>query len=157
MIDFVEVGNKIAQQRKAHKLSQEELADQLYITRQALSKWENGTSIPSIDSLLELCKIFEISFEEMLCLEKDIEVDPDNLFVGHERSFIIEQIIKKKIKVNIPDVLYQMSPAERLVILKAIKEDKLEVDTEELICKLTKSEMRYLTGGNVYEIAKSDN
>ena len=93
MIDFVEVGNKIAKLRKEFKLSQEELADQLYITRQALSKWENGTSIPSIDSLLELCKIFSISFEEMLCLQEEAEIDPDNIFSGHNRSYVIEQII----------------------------------------------------------------
>lgn len=159
MIDFVEVGNKIAKLRKEFKLSQEELADQLYITRQALSKWENGTSIPSIDSLLELCKIFSISFEEMLCLqEENSEIDPDNLFTGHNRSYVIDQIISGKIKVEIPNVLYQMSPTERLIILKAIKRGKIKIeDEDELLCKLTRSEMRYLTGGNLYEIEKGNN
>ena len=158
MIDFVEVGNKIAKKRKECKLSQEELADRLYITRQALSKWENGTSIPSIDSLLELCKIFSISFEEMLCLKEPEPIDPNNIFQGHDRSYVIEQIISKKIDVSVPDVLYQMSPAERLVILKAIKEDRLIIDEkEDLLCKLTRSEIRYLTGGNLYEIEKSNN
>ena len=158
MIDFVEVGNKIAKLRREFKLSQEELADQLYITRQALSTWEHGTSIPSIDSLLELWKIFSISFEEMLCLQEDSEIDPDNIFSGHNRSYVIEQIISRKIKVDIPNVLYQMSPAERLVVLKAIKAGEIEIDDEEeLFCKLTNSEMRFLTGGNLYEVEKSNN
>ena len=155
MIDFIKVGNKISNLRKEKKLSQEELADKLYITRQALSKWENGTSIPSIDSLIELSKIFSISFEEILCLNDKDDIDPDNLFVGHERSYVIEKIINNEIKVDISDILYQMSPSERLVILKAIKEDKIKVDLEELYCKLTRSEIRYLTGGVVYEIKKS--
>ena len=63
MIDFVKVGNRIQNLRKNSDLSQESLAEQLFITRQALSKWENGTSIPSIDSLLEISKIFNVSFE----------------------------------------------------------------------------------------------
>ena len=49
MIDFVKVGNRIQTLRRNSNLSQESLAEQLFITRQALSKWENGTSIPSID------------------------------------------------------------------------------------------------------------
>lgn len=156
MIDFVEVGNMIQNKRREMKLSQDELASKLYITRQALSKWENGTSIPSIDSLFELCKIFSISFEEILCLNHSSPIDPDNIFNGHERNFVIEQIISNKINVDVSDVLYQMSPSERLAIIKAVKEGKIKVDMEEFLVKLTKAENRYLLGGNYYEIKKSD-
>ena len=62
MIDFVKFVNLIQTLRRNINLSQESLAEQLFITRQALSKWENGTSIPSIDSLLEISKIFNVSF-----------------------------------------------------------------------------------------------
>lgn len=155
MIDFVEVGNMIQNKRREMKLSQDELASKLYITRQALSKWENGTSIPSIDSLFELCKIFSISFEEILCLNHSSPIDPDNIFNGHERNFVIEQIISNKINVDVSDVLYQMSPSERLAIIKAVKEGKIKVDMEEFLVKLTKAEKRYLLGGNYYEIKKS--
>lgn len=155
MIDFVEVGNMIQNKRREMKLSQDELASKLYITRQALSKWENGTSIPSIDSLFELCKIFSISFEEILCLNYSSPIDPDNIFNGHERNFVIEQIISNKINVDVSDVLYQMSPSERLAIIKAVKEGKIKVDMEEFLVKLTKAEKRYLLGGNYYEIKKS--
>lgn len=149
MIDFVKVGMRIAEYRKTMGLSQEELADKLFVTRQALSKWENGTSVPSIDTLSELSKIFKVSFEEILGLfEKDkIEVDENDIFKGHDRSFIIEKIVKGEIKVNISDVFYQMSPAERMYILKHIKENRLKLKKRELWVKLTPSEQRYL-GGN---------
>lgn len=154
MIDFVKVGNRIASLRKNSKMSQEELADLLYVTRQALSKWENGTSIPSIDSLLEVSKIFNVSFDYLLCLNEEIgEIDPNDIFNGHERNYVINQIVNNKIQINIPDVLYQMSPTERLVILKAIKENKLTCDLKELAVKLTESEMKYLFGG-VYYVQK---
>ena len=155
MIDFVKVGNRIQNLRKNSDLSQESLAEQLFITRQALSKWENGTSIPSIDSLLEISKIFNVSFEYLLCLgEEDGDIDPDDIFNGHERNFVIQNIIQGKIKVDIPNVIYQMSPTERLTILKAIKEKKIECNYEELIVKLTESEKKYLFGGAYYVVQK---
>ena len=106
MIDFVKVGNRIQNLRKNSDLSQESLAEQLFITRQALSKWENGTSIPSIDSLLEISKIFNVSFEYLLCLgEEDGDIDPDDIFKGHERNYIIQKIVQGKLDIDIPNVI----------------------------------------------------
>lgn len=155
MIDFVKVGNRIQTLRRNSNLSQESLAEQLFITRQALSKWENGTSIPSIDSLLEISKIFNVSFEYLLCLgEEDEDVDPDDIFKGHERNYIIQKIVQGKLIIDIPNVIYQMSPTERLTILKALKEKKINCDYEELIVKLTESEKKYLFGGQYYVVQK---
>ena len=153
MIDFVKVGMRIAEHRKRLGLSQEEMADKLFVTRQALSKWENGTSVPSIDTLSEISKLFAISFEEILGLfdKNMLEVDENDIFKGHDRSFIISKIVSGDIKVKIHDVLYQMSPAERMYILKHIKDGKLSADRRELWVKLTPSEQKYL-GGTIYEI-----
>ncbi len=146
MIDFVKVGTRIAEYRKKARMSQEELAERLYVTRQALSKWENGISIPSIDTLCELSKIFSVSFEEILGLfeNESLLVDEADIFRGHDRSFIISKIVSGDLSVNIPDVFYQLSPAERMYILKFIKEGKLTVNFEELQVKLTPSELRFL-------------
>ena len=54
MIDFIAVGNNIASKRKGLNLTQEELANRLFVTRQLVSKWENGTGVPSIDDLLNM-------------------------------------------------------------------------------------------------------
>ena len=153
MIDFVKVGMRIADHRKRLGLSQEELADKLYVTRQAISKWENGTSVPSIDTLYEISRLFSVSFEEILGLfEKPmLDLDENDIFKGHDRSYIISKIVSDEVKVNIPDVLYQMSPAERMYILKHIKEGRLKVSPKELWVKLTTAEQKYL-GGTVYEI-----
>ena len=153
MIDFVKVGMRIAEHRKRLGLSQEELADKLYVTRQALSKWENGTSVPSIDTLSQISKLFSVSFEELLGLfEKErLDVDENDIFRGHDRSFILSKIVSGEVKVKIHDVLYQMSPAERMYILKHLKEGKLKASPRELWVKLTPSEQKYL-GGTIYEI-----
>ena len=145
MIDFVRVGEKIAKYRRQAGMTQDELADILYVTRQALSKWELGVSVPSTDTLLELCKIFKISFEEILCLDDKVDIDPNDIFKGHDRLFIVNAICRGELVVNIPDVFYQFSPSERMMILKIIKEGKLETNIDELLVKLTPSELKFLS------------
>lgn len=151
MIDFVKVGMRLAEHRKRLGLSQEELADKLHVTRQALSKWENGTSVPSIDTLSEISRIFSVSFEEILGLfdKEMLDVDENDIFKGHDRSFIISKIVSGEIKVRLHDVFYQMSPAERMYILKHIKEGALTANKKELWVKLTPSEQKYLGGSNI--------
>ena len=95
------------------------------------------------------------SFEYLLCLgEEDEDVDPDDIFKGHERNYIIQKIVQGKLIIDIPNVIYQMSPTERLTILKALKEKKINCDYEELIVKLTESEKKYLFGGQYYVVQK---
>ena len=158
MIDFVKVGERISKYRRDSGMSQEEMADKLYVTRQALSKWENGTSLPSVDMLCMLSKMFSVSIEEILGLFEELpkELDREDIFRGHDRSYIVNAIAKGDIKTHIPDVLYQMSPAERMLILKQIKDGKISAPKQELWAKLTPSEQKFL-GGTDYDIQKSDN
>jgi len=149
MIDFVQVGLNISKYRKEKKMSQDELAEKLFVTRQALSKWENGTSIPSIDTLLEIGKIFEISFEELLCLDKkeEIDIDPEDIFKGRDRNLVLKKIVNGELKLNIADVLYQLSPTERMAVLKAIKDKRISIENvDDLYAKLTIYEKKYLGG-----------
>ena len=149
MIDFVRVGKKIQEERLNHGMSQDILAEALCVTRQALSRWENGLSAPSIDSLITLSRIFGVSFEELLCLEEDTEIDPENIFAGHDRDFIIQGILDGRLRVDLEDVFYQFSPSERMRILIAIREGRFSYPvTEDLWSVLTKGERKFLNGGN---------
>lgn len=56
---------KLQTLRKERKMSQEQLADMLDVSRQAVSKWEIGTSYPEMDKLLQLCKIFGCSLDDL--------------------------------------------------------------------------------------------
>ena len=64
MLDFQAIGAKIHMLRIKHEYKQEYLADLLYVSRQAVSRWELGQTLPSIDNLVQLCKLFNTSFEE---------------------------------------------------------------------------------------------
>ena len=73
----IELGNRLAELRKQHNLSQEELADQLGVSRQAISKWERGEASPDTDNLIELARIYNISLDELLGLKKE-EKEPQD-------------------------------------------------------------------------------
>ena len=62
----LEIATRLVGLRKANKLSQEALAEKLGISRQAVSKWENGTSDPSTANLIALAKLYGVSAEELL-------------------------------------------------------------------------------------------
>lgn len=57
---------QITRIRKNHHLSQEELAERLHVTRQAVSRWETGETTPNIDTLKQLSNLFHISIDELL-------------------------------------------------------------------------------------------
>lgn len=59
-------GKLIAQKRKALKMTQNELAEKLYITDKAVSKWERGLSFPDISILIPLAEILNISLYDLL-------------------------------------------------------------------------------------------
>lgn len=52
--------------RKEHNLSQEQLAEQLGVSRQAVSKWESGGAYPEMDKVLQLCQIFNLNIDDLL-------------------------------------------------------------------------------------------
>ncbi len=60
------IGEKISRLRIAAGLSQEQLAENISVSRQAVSKWEMDQTLPQIDKVLLLCKLFKISADELL-------------------------------------------------------------------------------------------
>ena len=60
------LGEVLKQHREECKMTQEFVAEAIGVSRQAVSKWENGTSDPSTSNLIALAKLFELSAEELL-------------------------------------------------------------------------------------------
>lgn len=91
-------GDKLQSLRKDKKLSQEELADKLGVSRQAVSKWESGSTYPEMDKLIMLCKIFNVSLDELTNDSiKDLNVDNKQKnkidgFIGEIVNFIDRSI-----------------------------------------------------------------
>ena len=69
-IDMVKTGQNIVKLREKKGLSVKELQDIFgFATPQAIYKWQHGTAIPSIDNLVVLARIFEVSVDEILVVE----------------------------------------------------------------------------------------
>lgn len=66
----MEFNEKLVQLRKSKNMTQDELAEALYVSRAAVSKWESGRGLPSIDSLKDISKFFSVSIDELLSGEK---------------------------------------------------------------------------------------
>lgn len=60
------LGETIYNLRTRHRMSQEDLADALGVSRQSVSKWENGNSVPELDKLVKICNLFSISLDELV-------------------------------------------------------------------------------------------
>jgi len=69
----IEIANRLVKLRKEKGLSQEELADKLGLSRQAVSKWERAEASPDTDNLICLAKLYGVSLDELLTSDDDIE------------------------------------------------------------------------------------
>jgi len=68
----VDIANRLVELRKVNNLSQEELADKLGISRQAISKWERAESSPDTDNLINLSRLYGVSLDALLATDSEI-------------------------------------------------------------------------------------
>ena len=69
-MDQIKIGKFIAEERKAKKYTQRELADKLNISDKTISKWERGNGFPEVSFLFPLCNELEITVNELLSGER---------------------------------------------------------------------------------------
>lgn len=69
------ISEKIIKLRKTNGWSQEDLAEKLYVSRQAISRWENGTALPDAENVLQISKLFHVTTDYLL--NDDYESDRD--------------------------------------------------------------------------------
>ena len=75
----MEFHEKLQELRKSRGLTQEELAESLYVSRTAISKWESGRGYPSIDSLKEISNFYSVTIDELLSGDKLLSIaDKEN-------------------------------------------------------------------------------
>ena len=73
----MELGSRLRKCRMDMGISQEEMADKVYVSRQTISNWENDRSYPDINSLLLLSDVFHISIDDMI--RGDVEIMKENI------------------------------------------------------------------------------
>ena len=70
----MEFNEKLQELRKSRSMTQEELAEALFVSRTAISKWESGRGYPNIDSLKEISRFFSVTIDDLICSDEMITV-----------------------------------------------------------------------------------
>lgn len=122
----MDLGTKIKVQREKKNWSQQELADQIHISRQSISKWEQNKALPSITNIVMMSNLFNISLDELM---KDDEIllgkidaqmkiarSLRNIMISVLIAFILFIIIES-FHVNIYDISEYFTDTALLVVI----------------------------------------
>ena len=93
------VGQRIAQKRKELALSQEALGEQLGVSRQAIYKWESDATLPEIEKLITLSRIFSVSVGWLLG-EEEQESAPEDKELTEEQLRMVEEIVHRYLEAQ---------------------------------------------------------
>ena len=109
------IGAKIAELRREHNMKQDELAEMLGVTPQAVSKWENGASMPDISLLPKIAQIFGVTIDDLFGMNNTPKPDVQMLPAEKRKSFD-EMILRirvqdggDKVNVNLPLPLVKLA------------------------------------------------
>lgn len=105
--------------RKLHRMTQEELAERVGVTRQAVAKWENGETLPDIEKCRLLAEVYNISLDDLVNFQSPggLSLPPSaprgkHIFgvvtVGEKGQIVIPQKARK---------IFGIKPGDRLVVL----------------------------------------
>ena len=80
------LGNKLYELRKEARLSQEEFADKIGVSRQAVSKWERGETLPDMDNLITIAKLFKTSLDWLIDNETTTNLNENSKDLVNEEN-----------------------------------------------------------------------
>lgn len=142
-------GDNLKKLRKSKRLSQEDLAEKMKVSRQSVSKWETGDAYPEMNNILELCKIFHCRINDLV---NDSIIDVDSLdeevkmnvvkFKSEQQSkmkvlskaiFIIAKICRIICIVSIPSIIVSMLILGLLINKISIEENSITFNGDKVI------------------------
>lgn len=154
-------GDNLKKLRKTKKLSQEDLAEKLNVSRQSVSKWETGDAYPEMNNLLELCKVFHCKINDLV---NDSIIDIDSLDENvKEKVISLKQEEQNKMK-GLSKVIFVLAKIMRIICLITMPLviigmisipfiiQNVEVKNDEIIWKATNEYITFEQAGNNYEL-----
>ena len=147
MLNLDVISKKIIEKRKQIGMTQNELADALYVSRQAVSKWEMGKSIPSLEVLLEMTELFDVTIDYMLDGSDLKDNDYQSMFMQYPRESVIYHFLNSnKINEDMKNIFYLLTPKERKQMIDQFMSGKINFDVQLLWPYMSMVERRYLLG-----------
>ena len=156
------LNDKIKALRKANNMTQEELADKLYVSRQAITKWESGLGTPDIDNINAIAKLFGLTIDELL--SNDANINKDNVSrtefdIFSKSSFHLDVGTANSLDVTTDDIekviveVRSDLPTESYKLAKVKLTEGKKVD---LILVQTKTDKKYLNIQPDKNLSKQD-
>ena len=152
------IGSRIAALRKAKNLKQEELAEMLGVSGQAVSKWENDQNCPDISLLPQLAHILGVTVDELLSGKQ--ESSPAvQLLPAEDRKCIKDMMLKivvdshgDKVRINLPIALIQIAMDSGMEVPKLSGSDALKhIDWQQVMTLISHGVI-----GNLLEVESDD-
>lgn len=116
------ISRNLVRLRKLHGMTQEELAEKINVSRQAIAKWENGGSMPDLQSCIALADFFDVSIDDLIHYsEKDtgLAIPPKGKYffgavtVGERGQIVIPKKAREVFKIEAGDQLLILGDEER--------------------------------------------
>ncbi len=138
------VGKTIKKLRTEEGMSQAALAEALYVSHQAVSRWENGSTIPSIDTLMGIRTLFDVPLESLFVDPQEItSQEAMTLLEGSGRDTTLYAIADGRIdSLKVEDIIHRLDDNERMTIIRRMLDKRTPFDLEELFPRLLYSERR---------------
>ena len=110
--------DNLTELRKLHHMSQDELAEQINVSRQTLSKYETGESLPDIEKCKALADVFGITVDDLICYEKSTGM---GLMVPPKGKYVFGMVkVGEKGQIVIPAKarkIFDIKPGDNLLVL----------------------------------------
>ena len=123
----IKIANRLLEFRKRSGLSQEELAEKLNITRQSVSKWERAESAPDTDNLIELAKIYGVTLDDLLNVDKPMEQTEEK---------VIEEVKITNSGIFLESNLFEDNKGDNIIISDERAGKKYEGSDDEVVRNL---------------------
>lgn len=148
------INEKIKQLRIANGLTQKELADKLFVTAQAVSRWENGEVEPSVSTIQQMSKIFDVSIDEMFGNKPRI---PEPQIIK-EKEYVVSQskpVLAVCEQCNKPiykgsQIVRKTSGESTKVICKSCDDKNKKIAFEEAVDRGLKRRKRSFVWGGIF-------
>lgn len=108
--------------RKHHKLSQEDMAEKIGVSRQTIAKWENGDSIPDLENSNRIAELFNVSLDELV----NYKPDESNIPIAPKGKYAFGAVtIDEKGRITLPKKaldVFKLKPGDKLMLLGDVKQ-----------------------------------
>ena len=111
----MDFGEKLKDIRKKEGMSQEQLAEKIGVSRQAITKWETGRGLPDVENMVILAEIFKMTLDELVLQEKKLQ----------EKKAAERRLLLLKSRRHLPAKTEKLSLAENATAVKKFSADIL--------------------------------